>query len=111
MEIIKINSEEFNNQVFHQEQNVVLIWVLDHCKLSKKLIKYVQKIKNLADTKVCVVDAEENPELAEQYQIIGYPTYFIVHKDTPQPSRFNHHIGFTSEGDFMNNIKKSLHIR
>ncbi len=78
MSVIKITSENFENEVLNSENPVLIDFWADWCGPCRMLSPIVDEIAEQVDTiKVCKVNVDEEPELAQKFNVISIP-YLVV---------------------------------
>lgn len=79
MSTISITSENFDSEVLHSEKPVLLDFFAVWCGPCKMLSPVVEKIAGEhPEIKVCKVNIDEEPSLAERFSIMSVPTLVVV---------------------------------
>ena len=104
MQVLKLNSENFEQEVLNESRPVLVDFYADWCGPCKMVGPVVEK---LADKNTNVAFAKVNvdhlPEVAGMYGIMSIPTLIVLKKGTPVTKQ----IGFASEADLQNLIDKA----
>lgn len=75
MAVINIKSSNFEKEVIRSKQPVLLDFFATWCLPCKMLSPIINEIDGeYKDIKVCRVDIESEPELAQSFQIMSIPT-------------------------------------
>lgn len=79
MEVIKLNSENFKEEVLNSEKKVLVDFYADWCGPCKMMSPIVDEIaKEFSDkVKVCKLNVDEAPEIAGEYGVMSIPTLII----------------------------------
>lgn len=94
MSVISVTSENFEAEVLLSEKPVLVDFFATWCPPCKMLSPIVDKIaEQRSDIKVCKIDIDENPSLAEKYGVMSVPTLAVI-KDG-EPVRIS--VGFKPE--------------
>lgn len=81
MAAITITKENFNQEVLNSDKPVLLDFWATWCGPCRMVSPIVDEIAEEAtNIKVCKVNVDEQPELAQQFQVMSIPT-LIVMKD------------------------------
>lgn len=82
METLKINEENFEEEVIRSDKPVLIDFYADWCGPCKAMSPIIDEVaKELADkVKVGKVNVDQNQELAIEYDVMNIPT-LIVFKD------------------------------
>ena len=103
MSVLKITSENFENEVLQAEKPVIIDFYADWCGPCKMMSPIIDKIaEELGETvKVGKVNSDENMELAEKFGIMSIPTIMIF-KNGNLDKTF---IGLTDKATIIDAIK------
>lgn len=75
MAVINVKSSNFEKEVLHSKQPVLLDFFAKWCMPCKMLSPIINEIDGeYKDIKVCRIDIESDPELAQSFQIMSIPT-------------------------------------
>lgn len=79
MEVLKINEENFKEEVLESEKPVLIDFFATWCGPCKMMSPIIDEIaKEIGnDVKVGKVDVDENQELAIRYDVMSIPTIII----------------------------------
>ena len=103
MEILKLNQENFENEVIKSEKPVLIDFYADWCGPCKMMSPIIDSIvEELGETiKVGKINVDENQELAEKYQVMSIPTILII-KNGEIAQKF---VGVTDKDRIINELK------
>ena len=79
MSVIKINEENFENEVLKSEKKVIVDFYADWCGPCQIMSPVIDEIaEELGENvKVCKVNSDENMNLLEQFGIMSIPTIIV----------------------------------
>lgn len=81
MSVIKITTENFEQEVLQSEKPVLVDFYADWCGPCKMMAPVIEEISNeITDAKVGKLNIDEEMEIAQKYGVMSIPT-FIVFKD------------------------------
>lgn len=101
MSVIKINNENFANEVLNSDKTVLLDFYADWCAPCRMLGPVVAEIaEERSDIKVGKINVDEQSELASQFQVMSIPMLAVI-KDGKLVNRA---VGYRSKDE----IKKML---
>lgn len=101
MSVIKINNENFANEVLNSDKTVLLDFYADWCAPCRMLGPVVAEIaEERSDIKVGKINVDEQSELAAQFQVMSIPMLAVI-KDGKLVNRA---VGYRSKDE----IKKML---
>ena len=79
MSVIKINKENFAEEVLNSDKPVLLDFYADCCGPCRMVGPIVAEIaKERSDVKVGKVNVDEQPELAAQFKIMSIPMLAVI---------------------------------
>ena len=79
MSAIKINKNNFNEEVLRSDRPVLLDFWASWCGPCRMVGPILDEIaQEREDIKVCKVNIDEEPELANEYQIMSIPSLMVV---------------------------------
>ncbi len=84
-EIKKLSGENFQSEVLQATQPVLVDFSAVWCGPCKQLDPVVKQLADLWNGKVKVVklDVDTDPQLAEEYQVMGVPTLMLFKNGKP----------------------------
>ncbi len=79
MSVIKINKDNFQNEVINSNKPVLLDFYADWCGPCRMVGPIVDEIaKERDDIKVGKINVDEQPELAAKFQVMSIPMLAVV---------------------------------
>lgn len=79
MAVIKINKENFANEVLNSDKTVLLDFYADWCGPCRMVGPVVEEISNVrSDIKVGKINVDEQPELAMQFGVSSIPMLAVM---------------------------------
>lgn len=98
MAILKLTGENFEQEVMKSEQPVLIDFWATWCGPCQMIAPVVDKIaEEMKSVKICKVNIDEQPELAQQFRVMSIPTLVVV-KDGKV---VNNSIGFQQKADIV----------
>ncbi len=82
MDVIELNGANFEEEVMRAKEKVLIDFWASWCMPCRMLSPVVDEIaeEDHENLKVCKVNIDEQPELAQQFQVMSIPT-LVVMKD------------------------------
>ena len=81
MAAININIDNFEKEVIHSDQKVLLDFWAPWCGPCRMVIPLVEQIaEERQDIKVGKINVDENPELVRQFGVTSIPTLVVMDK-------------------------------
>ena len=79
MEVVKLNSDNFEEEVLKSEKKVLVDFYADWCGPCKMMAPVIEEIaKDFSDkVKVCKLNVDEAPDIAGNYGVMSIPTLII----------------------------------
>ena len=79
MSVININNNNFQDEVMHSEQLVLLDFWASWCGPCRMVSPIVDEIATeRSDIKVCKINVDEQPELAARFGVMSIPTLVVM---------------------------------
>ncbi len=79
MSVMKINKENFENEVIRSNKPVILDFYADWCGPCRMVGPIVSEIANERnDIRVGKINVDEQPELAAQFGVMSIPTLMVI---------------------------------
>lgn len=102
MEILKVNNQNFEEEVLKSQKPVLVDFYADWCGPCKMLSPVVDKVaEESEDIKVVKINVDEAQDLAMKYQVMSIPTLVVI-KDGKEIKRS---VGLVDKNEIMNMIK------
>ena len=78
MAVIRLTKENFQAEVMQADKPVLIDFYADWCGPCQMVSPIVDEIAGeRSDIKVCKVNVDEQPELAEQFKVMTIPSLFV----------------------------------
>ena len=79
MEILHITKENFQSEVMESKKTVLLDFWATWCGPCRMIAPVLEEVaQEREDVKVCKIDVDKEPELAQQFQIMSIPTLIVM---------------------------------
>ena len=81
MSEIKLNTINFEYEVMKSDKPVLVDFYADWCGPCRMLGPVIEELANQRnDIKVCKLNVDENPELAQAFRVMSIPTLMVVNE-------------------------------
>ena len=102
MEIIKVNSQNFEEEVIKSEKPVLIDFYADWCGPCKMLSPIIDEIaEENSDIKVVKVNVDDSQDLAMKYLVMSIPTLVVIKNG----EEVNRSVGLIDKAQVVNLIK------
>ena len=102
MEIIKVNGQNFEEEVIKSEKPVLIDFYADWCGPCKMLSPIIDEVaEENTDIKVVKVNVDDAQDLAMKYQVMSIPTLVVIKKG----EEVNRSVGLIDKAQVLNLIK------
>ena len=102
MEILKVNSQNFEEEVLKSEKPVLVDFYADWCGPCKMLSPIVNQVaEENKDIKVVKVNVDDAQDLAMKYQVMSIPTLVVI----KEGKEINRSVGLIDKNQVVNMIK------
>ena len=102
MEIIKVNSQNFEEEVIKSEKPVLIDFYADWCGPCKMLSPIIDEIaEENSEIKVVKVNVDDSQDLAMKYQVMSIPTLVVIKNG----EEANRSVGLIDKSQVVNLIK------
>lgn len=102
MGVIKVNNQNFEEEVIKSEKTVLIDFYADWCGPCKMLSPIIDEIaEENTDIKVVKVNVDDSQDLAMKYQVMSIPTLVVI-KDGKE---INRSVGLRDKQEVINIIK------
>lgn len=79
MKIIKLTKSSYNEEVMNTDKKVVIDFWAGWCGPCKMMAPVIEELaKDNPNVKVCKVNIDEEPELADAFKIVSIPTVVVI---------------------------------
>ena len=105
MEIIKVNSQNFEEEVIKSEKPVLIDFYADWCGPCKMLSPIIDEIaEENSEIKVVKVNVDDSQDLAMKYQVMSIPTLVVIKNG----EEVNRSVGLIDKSQVLNLIIKKI---
>ena len=102
MEVLRVNSENFEEEVLKSQKLVLVDFYAEWCGPCKMLSPIVDQVaQENEDIKVVKVNIDESQDLAMKYQVMTIPTLVVI----KEGKEINRSIGLIDKNQVVNMIK------
>ena len=102
MDILKVNSQNFEEEVLKSEKPVLVDFYADWCGPCKMLSPIVDEVaQENEDIKVVKVNVDDSQDLAMKYQVMSIPTLVVI----KEGNEINRSVGLIDKNQVVNMIK------
>ena len=102
MEILKVTSSNFNDEVLKSEKPVLVDFYADWCGPCKMLAPVVEAVaRENENIKVVKVNVDDAQDLAIQYDVMSIPTLVLI-KNGQEANRV---VGLVDKNEVLNLVK------
>lgn len=102
MEIIKVNNQNFEEEVIKSEKPVLIDFYADWCGPCKMLSPIIDEIaEENSEIKVVKVNVDDSQDLAMKYQVMSIPTLVVIKNG----EEVNRSVGLIDKSQVANLIK------
>ena len=102
MEIIKVNGQNFEEEVIKSEKPVLIDFYADWCGPCKMLSPIIDEIaEENSEIKVVKVNVDDAQDLAMKYQVMSIPTLVVIKNG----EEVNRSVGLIDKSQVLNLIK------
>ena len=76
---VKVTNSNFESEVLQSSAPVLIDFYANWCMPCKMLSPVIEEIsQEVSDAKVCKVNIDEEPELAQKFQVMSIPTLVVM---------------------------------
>lgn len=99
MEILKVTSENFEEEVLKRKQTVLIDFYADWCGPCKMLSPVVDQIaEENENVKVVKINVDNAQDLAMKYQVMSIPTLVVI----KEGKEINRSVGLRDKSEILN---------
>lgn len=102
MEVIKLNSSNFEEEVLKADKKVLVDFYADWCGPCKMMSPIIDEFaKSYSDkVKVCKINVDEAPDIAVNYEVMSIPTLIFFENGNVVDTI----VGLTSESELISKL-------
>ncbi len=79
MSSVTVTSENFEKEVLQSDKPVLIDFWAPWCGPCRMLAPVMEELaREITDKKICKINVDEQPELAEKFQVMSIPTLILV---------------------------------